>query len=121
MRTNPMEPVELYLQQFPSDVQDRLQLLRQLIKDIAPDAEESISYGIPAYKTHGKPLVYFAAFKNHIGLYATPSGHAEFAQELAGYKQGKGSVQFPFTEPLPLDLISRIIRFRTEENQVKAS
>jgi uncharacterized protein YdhG (YjbR/CyaY superfamily) len=71
---------------------------------------------MPAYKVNGTPLVYFAAFTHHIGFYATPSGHAEFARELSVYKQGKGSVQFPFDKPLPLDLIARIVRFRVEEN-----
>jgi uncharacterized protein YdhG (YjbR/CyaY superfamily) len=69
---------------------------------------------MPAYKLNGRPLVYFAAFKNHIGLYATPSGHAAFAEELSRYKQGRGSVQFPLSEPLPFDLIARIVKFRAE-------
>jgi uncharacterized protein YdhG (YjbR/CyaY superfamily) len=70
-----------------------------------------------AYKTHGRPLVYFAGFPNHIGFYATPNGHSEFAKELAGYKQGKGSVQFPLDQPLPVELISRITQFRVKENE----
>ena len=74
---------------------------------------------MPAYKTNGKPLIYFAAFKNHIGLYATPSGHTHFADALSQYKQGKGSVQFPNEQPLPLDLIAEIIAFRVEENASK--
>ena len=72
---------------------------------------------MPAYKLDGKPFVYFAAFKNHIGLYATPSAHAEFAKELAKYKQGKGSVQFPLQDRLPLALISRILKFKLREIQ----
>lgn len=115
-----MNNVEGYILQFNKQVQERLTLIRATIKDIAPDAIESISYGIPAYKTHGKPLIYFAGFKHHIGLYATPSGHSEFAEELSDYKQGKGSVQFPLDEPLPLELISRIIRFRVDENKEKS-
>lgn len=71
---------------------------------------------MPAYKTHGKPLVYFAAFKNHIGFYATPTGHAEFAEQLSKYKQGKGSVQFPF-DAVPFDLVEKIIQFRVKENK----
>lgn len=82
-------------------------------------AEEGISYGMPAYKMNGRPLVYFAAFKNHIGFYATPTGHAAFAKELSGYKQGKGSVQFPVDEPMPLQLIADIVKFRVEENKTK--
>lgn len=115
-----MNEVDAYILQFPEEVQNRLTLVRKTIKNIAPDAVETISYGMPAYKTHGKPLVYFAGFKHHIGLYATPSGHSEFAEELASYKQGKGSVQFPLNGSLPLDLISRIVRFRIEENKAKA-
>lgn len=115
-----MTSVVDYIHSFPKDVQDRLNELRNMIHEIAPEAIEQISYGIPAYKTFGKPLVYFAGFKHHIGLYSTPSGHAEFATELASYKQGKGSVQFPLNEPLPLDLISRIIRYRLNENKAKA-
>ena len=90
--------------------------VRQIILKEAPDAVESISYGMPAYKTFGKPLVYFAGYAKHIGLYATPSGHAAFEAELASYKQGKGSVQFPHNQPLPEDLIRRIVAFRTQEN-----
>jgi len=82
----------------------------------APDAVESISYAMPAYKLNGKPLVYFAGYKNHIGFYATPTGHEAFKEELSKYKQGKGSVQFPVDEPMPLDLIRRIVAFRVENN-----
>lgn len=90
--------------------------MRAIIQETAPDAVESISYGMPAYKTNRKPLVYFAGYKNHIGFYATPNGHAKFATELAKYKQGKGSVQFPIDQPLPLDLIKKIVAFRAKEN-----
>jgi len=85
----------------------------------SPDAEESISYGMPAYKIFGKPLVYFAGHKNHVGFYALPTGHAEFAGELSEYKHAKGSVQFPLNKPLPLDLITRITIFRVKENSVR--
>jgi len=74
---------------------------------------------MPTYKLNGKPLVYFAGYKNHIGFYATPTGHSEFAEELATYKQGKGSVQFPLNNPMPLDLISRIVAFRVRETLEK--
>ena len=70
------------------------------------------------YKTHGKPLVYFAGYKKHIGFYATPKGHAQFSLELSSYKQGKGSVQFPIEKPIPFDLIKRIVEFRVKENQL---
>ena len=107
-----------YIAGFPPDVREILETIRTTIKTAAPDAEESISYGMPAYKLNG-PLVYFAAYKNHIGFYATPTGHAAFSEELSKYKQGKGSVQFPLDEPAPLDLISRIVQFRAEENLKK--
>jgi uncharacterized protein YdhG (YjbR/CyaY superfamily) len=112
--------VDEYIADFPEDIQSLLNQVRSTIKQAAPDAEESIGYGMPAYKTHGKPLVYFAAFKNHIGFYATPTGHAEFAEELSKYKQGKGSVQFPIDQPMPLKLIAQIVEFRVLENHKKA-
>lgn len=108
--------VDAYIQSFPDDVQCILIKLRNLIQSIAPHAVESISYGMPAYKVNKKPLVYFAAYKHHIGLYATPSGHAAFASELAAYKQGKGSVQFPL-DNIPYPLIERMIRFRLQEKE----
>jgi uncharacterized protein YdhG (YjbR/CyaY superfamily) len=86
--------------------------MRRIILENAPESEESISYGMPAYKLQGKPLVYFAGYKKHIGFYATPSGHSAFKIELSKYKQGKGSVQFPLTEELPLELIVKIVRFK---------
>ena len=112
--------IDEYIADFPEEIQSLLNQIRSAIKQAAPDAEESIGYGMPAYKTHGKPLVYFAAFKNHIGFYATPTGHAEFAMELSKYKQGKGSVQFPIDQPMPLKLITQIVEFRVIENQEKA-
>jgi len=112
--------VDEYILDFPEDIQSLLNLVRSTIQQAAPEAEESIGYGMPAYKIHGKPLVYFAAFKNHIGFYATPTGHAEFAKELSKYKQGKGSVQFPIDQPMPLKLIGQVVEFRVIENQEKA-
>lgn len=112
-----MNPVDLYIDQFPVPVQDVLNRIREIIKFNAPEAEESMAYGMPAYKTHRKPLVYFAAFKHHIGFYATPSGHSAFSEALSQYKQGKGSVQFPIDQPIPYDLIANIVRYRVEENK----
>jgi uncharacterized protein YdhG (YjbR/CyaY superfamily) len=109
--------VEVYIKSFPQDVQQHLKQIRSIIKETAPEAEESISYGMPAYKLGGKPLVYFAGFQHHIGLYATPSGHEAFAKELAHYKQGKGSVQFPLQGTIPFDLIARIVAYRVAENK----
>lgn len=120
MNSNAPITIDEYIAGFPVDIQLILNQVRSTIKQAAPDAEESIGYGMPAYKAYGKPLVYFAAFKNHIGFYATPTGHAEFAKELSMYKQGKGSVQFPIDQPMPLKLIAQIVEFRVIENQKKA-
>jgi uncharacterized protein YdhG (YjbR/CyaY superfamily) len=111
--------VDRYIEGFPGEVQAILLKLRETVRSKAPDAEESISYGMPGYKLNGKPLVYFAGFKNHIGFYATPTGHEAFKDDLSKYKQGKGSVQFPLNRPIPYDLIARIVEFRVKENQSK--
>ncbi len=111
--------VDDYISYSPGDVQAILRNIRTIILKTAPEAVESISYGMPAYKLAGKPLVYFAAFKKHIGFYATPTGHAEFAKDLVNYKQGKGSVQFPLDEPMPYDLIKRIVAFRVKETTAR--
>lgn len=112
-----IETVDAYLSIFPEDIREVLERIRSIIMDKAPEAIESISYGMPAYKYHGKPLVYFAAQKKHIGFYATPTGHKAFKDELSQYKQGKGSVQFPYSKPIPFDLIGRIVEFRVGENK----
>ncbi|MCH4553766.1 iron chaperone [Aestuariibaculum lutulentum] len=114
-----IDSVDDYISKFPKEVQEKLKWIRKVIKDNAPRSTESISYGMPAYKTNGKPLVYFGAFKKHIGFYATPSGHSEFANELSKYRQGKGSVQFPLNEPIPFDLIKQIVEFRVKENSIQ--
>ncbi len=115
-----MNAVEEYILAFPKKVQSILKKLRNIVKRNAPDAVEGMSYGMPRYKTHGKPLIYFAAYKNHIGLYATPQGHESFAKELAKYKQGKGSVQFPLDEPIPFELIESLVKLRVKQNQKKS-
>jgi uncharacterized protein YdhG (YjbR/CyaY superfamily) len=114
-----IESVDEYIKAFPKNVQVILEKIRSLIKKKAPEAVEGMSYGMPGYKTHGKPLVYFAGYDKHVGFYATPTGHREFSEELSKYKQGKGSVQFPLGKPIPYDLISRIVEFRVEENSTK--
>ncbi len=113
--------VEEYIRSFDEPVRSQLHQIRDLIRHKAPQATESISYGMPAYKTQGKPLVYFAGYSGHIGFYATPTGHEEFTAELSAYKQGKGSVQFPINQPMPLDLIGRIVDFRVAENEDRYS
>ncbi|MDQ6764234.1 MAG: DUF1801 domain-containing protein [Bacteroidota bacterium] len=111
--------VDEYIKAFPKETQTILKQVRQTITKAAPAADESVSYAMPAYKLNGKSLIYFAGYENHIGLYATPSGHKAFEKELAKYKQGKGSVQFPLNEPMPLDLITKIVKFRAEGNTEK--
>lgn len=111
--------VDEYISAFPRDVQDVLQVVRTVVRKAAPEAEETISYAMPGYKLNG-PLVYFAGYKNHIGFYATPTGHEAFKKELSKYKEGKGSVQFPLSEPMPLKLIEKIVKFRVKENIAKA-
>lgn len=111
--------VDEYINSFPKKAQTHLKAIRKVIKTNAPEAEEQIAYKMPAFKLNKKPLVYFAAYEKHIGLYATPSGHSKFKKELSIYKQGKGSVQFPLDQPMPLDLIKRIVEFRVNENILK--
>lgn len=110
--------IDEYISQFPANVQHNLQQIRATIQQAAPQAKEKISYAMPAFELNGN-LVYFAAYKNHIGFYATPTGHHEFSAELSAYKEGKGSVQFPLDAPMPLDLIRRITEFRAKENLAK--
>lgn len=116
MKTD-FKSVDHYIETFPEKIQAVLKKLRAIILEQAPNAVESISYGMPAYKTNGKPLVYFAAFKNHIGFYATPTGHTEFSEELSKYKRGKGSVQFPL-DAVPFGLAGKIVAFRVRENDL---
>lgn len=111
--------IDEYILGFPTETQEILTQIRTTIKNAAPQAEECISYAMPAFKLNGKPLVYFAGYKNHIGFYATPTGHEAFKDDLSVYKQGKGSVQFSLNKPMPLDLITRITKFRVEENLKK--
>lgn len=103
--------VQDYIASFPPDVGKLLEQVREIILEIAPSATESISYGMPAYKLGG-PLAYFAGYKNHIGFYPTPAGLEAFKEDLAPYKTGKGSVQFPLDAPLPVQLIRKIVVYR---------
>lgn len=112
-----MNETEKYNAQFPENVQDILHEIRQIILEEAPEATEKIAYGMPGFYLNKKPLVYFAAYKNHIGFYATPTGHEEFKRELSVYKQGKGSVQFPLKDEIPYQLIRKIVKFRKNKSQ----
>jgi uncharacterized protein YdhG (YjbR/CyaY superfamily) len=118
MEKNGYTTIDEYIKTFPVETQKRLRAIRKLISKLAPEATEKISYQIPTFYLNGN-LIHFAAFANHIGLYPTPSGVEELKLELSKYKQGKGSVQFPLNEPLPLDLIERIVKFRVEKNARK--
>jgi uncharacterized protein YdhG (YjbR/CyaY superfamily) len=113
------ENIDEYISGFPVEIQEKLISLRETINKAAPEAVENIAYQMPAFTLDG-PLVYFAAFEKHIGFYPVPSGIEAFKEELSVYKQGKGSVQFPLDKPLPMKLIAEIVRFRAEENRIKA-
>lgn len=119
MTTDKPNTIDEYIAGFPNDVQRKLQQVRETIKKAAPDAEETIKYAMPTFTLNGN-LVYFAGFKNHIGFYATPKGNEAFQKELSAYKQGKGSIQFPLDQPMPLDLITKMVKYRVEENLGKA-
>jgi len=110
---------EEYINSFPQEIRQLLEQVRETIRKAAPGAEEVISYQMPAFKMHGI-LVWYAAFKKHIGFYPMASGIDTFKDELSVYKGARGSVQFPFNKPLPLDLISDIVKFRLSEDQQKA-
>jgi uncharacterized protein YdhG (YjbR/CyaY superfamily) len=120
MKTNKktLNEIDTYISSFPLVTQKRLTEIRLLIKQAAPAAEEIISYQMPAYKLQGV-LVYFAGYKNHIGFYPTASGIKQFQLEIVAYKHSKGAVQFPINEPIPADLVARIVAFRIKENELK--
>lgn len=106
--------IDEYIQEFPDDVQARLQAIRETIHEAAPQAEETISYGMPTFRLNGN-LVHFAAFKNHIGFYPAPSGIEAYQDQLAIYKSSKGAVQFPLDQPIPFELVREIVKFRVKE------
>jgi uncharacterized protein YdhG (YjbR/CyaY superfamily) len=112
--------IDEYISQFPLELQEKLQALRKVIKESAPDAKEKISYQMPTFVLH-KNLVHFAAYKNHIGFYPTSSGIEAFKQDISNYKSSKGAVQFPINQPLPFELISKIVKFRVNEELKKAT
>lgn len=108
-----------YIAQFPSPIASKLKTIRNIIREVARDAVESISYGMPAYKLAGRPLVYFGGFAVHVSLFATPSANVAFKKELAKYKTSKGTIQFPLDSALPVGLIRKIVKFKVAENQPK--
>ncbi|HYF31500.1 MAG TPA: DUF1801 domain-containing protein [Chitinophagaceae bacterium] len=110
--------IDAYIAGFPEQMQEILQQVRETIRKAAPRAEETIKYGMPTFMLNGN-LVYFAAWKNHIGFYPVPTGNKDFEQDLAGYKTGRGSIQFPLDKPMPLKLITKIVRYRVQQNEKK--
>jgi len=110
-----IETIDEYIASFPENIQEILKEIRQAIREAAPDAEETISYQMPAFRLNGM-LVYFAAFKNHIGFYPTSSGVAAFKDELSQYEVSKGAIRFPLGQPVPINLITKIAKYRVEEN-----
>ncbi len=117
----PVTSIDEYLAGFPKHIQKILGQVRAAIKKAAPGAEEKISYAIPTFTLNGKNLVHFAAFKNHIGFYPAPTGSEAFKKELSVYKTGKGSVQFPLDQPMPLTLVTKIVAYRVKETITKTS
>ena len=111
--------IDEYISAFPKAVQTILKQVHHTVSTAAPDAAETISYGMPAFRCNGRVIIYFAGYAKHIGFYATPAGHTEFEKELSSYKQGKGSVQFPLDQPMPLNLISRIVKFKVQQQTEK--
>jgi len=116
---NQFKTMDEYIAKFPKNVRDVLEELRRVIKESAPKAEETISYAMPAFKLNGKSLVFFAAYKNHVGFYPTSSAIDAFKKELTLFKQAKGTVQFPLDKPIPFDLVKKIVKFRVKENESK--
>ena len=117
---NQFKTMDEYIAKFPKNVRDILEGLRRVIRESAPKAEETMSYAMPAFKLNGKSLVFFAAWKNHIGFYPGGSSAMEaFKQELSPFKQAKGTVQFPLDKPIPFDLVKKIVKFRVKENEFR--
>jgi len=114
---DPFKTIDEYIASFPPDIQEKLRNIRAVIRKAAPDAEEAIRYGIPTFRLNGHNLVHFAAFKDHLSFFPTPSGVAKFQEELSPYKLSKGTIQFPLDKPVPYDLVERIARFRADENR----
>ncbi|GAA4309894.1 iron chaperone [Nibribacter koreensis] len=115
MITTAPKDINSYIAGFPQEVQPVLQQMRRLVQATVPEATETIKYGMPTFDYHGT-LVHFAAFVHHIGFYSVPTSHEAFQEDLKGYKVGNGSVQFPLNQPLPTELIAKIVKYRMQEN-----
>ena len=107
--------IDAYIDDYPKPMKGLFKKIRQVVQVAAPKAEETIKYGIPTFVLDGKNLVHFGGFKNHVGFYPTPSAMAEYKKDLSKYESGKGSVQFPLSRPLPLNLIKKIVKYRIQE------
>jgi len=123
MKTKQTAPknIDEYIAAFPNDVQEILEKIRMTIKKAAPTAEETISYEMPTFNLKGQYLIYFAAYKKHIGLYPVPTGDADFNEEISIYQTGKGTLQFPLDKPIPYKLISKIVKLKVKENLARAA
>jgi uncharacterized protein YdhG (YjbR/CyaY superfamily) len=110
--------IDMYIASFPEETRKLLEKIRETIRKAAPEAKETINYGMPTFTLKGN-LVHFAAFKNHIGFYPTPSGIEAFKKDLSAYEGAKGSVKFPLIKPIPFDLVTKIVKFRVKENMEK--
>lgn len=122
MPTPKPKTINEYIAGFPTDIQKTLEQIRKTIKKVTPDAEETISYGIPTFNLNGTYLIYFAAYKRHIGLYPIPNGIENLDKEFASYQtSGKGTLQLPLDKPMPLDLITKLVKFKVKENIEKTT
>ena len=117
MKKTNYQSIDEYIGTFPDDIQSHLESMRQIIKSVIPGAIETISYQIPTFKINNKNIVHFSAYKKHIGLYPGPSAIEHFKEELSQYKWSKGTVQFPLDNPIPSELVKKIVIFRARENQ----
>jgi uncharacterized protein YdhG (YjbR/CyaY superfamily) len=122
MKTSPTEPrdIDQYIAGFPDEVQERLEEIRRTVRTAAPEAKEALKYGMPTFSLNGN-LVHFAVFNNHIGFYPAPRGVEELKEELAAYAGAKSSLRLPFDQPLPLDLIRKVVKLRVEGDVRKAA
>ena len=122
MTTSKPKDIDEYIARFPLDIQEILEQIRVAIKKVVPEAEETISYGIPTFNLNGTYLIYFAAYKNHIGFYPVPGAIEQVDKDFASYKtSGKGTIQFPLNKPMPLNLITKLVKFKVKENIEKVS
>jgi uncharacterized protein YdhG (YjbR/CyaY superfamily) len=115
-----VKDIDEYIANFPSDVRELLEQVRATIREAAPEAQETISYQIPSFRLKGQYLIYFAGYKKHIGLYPVPSGDVDFDQQVAAYRAGKGTLRFPLDQPIPFELIAKVVQYRARDNEKRA-